>query len=149
LVCYDNSKNVALFKKFHILNEKEIKARQQILFGEYCAHVKIESLTMLDMINRQIIPAVIKYQSKLAKLICDKKPLKVKADVENNLLNEINHLFIKINDAKNKLLDDLVELRKVALINLRAKYYDEIIRDDTNVLRAIVDQMERLIPKEI
>lgn len=145
---YDAPKNIELFEKYGILSSVEIKARKQILFEEYCKHIKIESLTMLDMINRQIIPAIIKFQSKLAKLILNKKQLKFSSNVEQNILKEVNDNFIKLESSKNKLVNDLAKLRNVKLIYERAKFYQSHITNDMVLLRAIVDELERLMPKQ-
>lgn len=147
LACYDAPKNIALFERYGILSSIEIKARQQILFEEYCKHIKIESLTMLDIVNRQIIPTIIKFQLKLTNLIINKKQLKVIFKVEQQLLSKINRLFIHLNTTKEKLVDDLAKLRGVNLISKRAKFYQTYITKDMEELRFVVDELERIVPK--
>lgn len=147
LACYDADKNIALFKKYQILSPIEVKARQQILFEEYCKHIKIESLTMLDIVNRQIIPSIIKFQSKLASLIINKKQLKVSYPVEKKILDKTNQLFIILETQKEKLIDDLAKLRSMNDIKQKAKYYQSNILCDMKKLRNAVDSLEMIIPK--
>lgn len=51
-------KNVALFEKMGVLTSEECSARQDILHGHYTGTVEMEALTLVDMINQHIIPAV-------------------------------------------------------------------------------------------
>jgi glutamine synthetase len=136
-----------LFEKYKILSSLEIKARQQILFEEYCKHIKIESLTMLDIVNRQIIPAVIKFLSDLTKLMTNKIKLKTSNVVEKKILTKVNTLFIELESQKQKLIDDLAKLRPIKLIEQRAKYYQSNVVSDMEKLRIVVDELERIIPK--
>jgi glutamine synthetase len=147
IALYDLPKNISLFEKYHVLNQREIKARQNILFEEYNKHIKIESLTMLDMVNRQIIPCVINFQSKLSKLILNKKSLKIKANVEIDLLSKIVDMLNELENKKNKLVNDLAKLREIKDIQLRSKFYATHIVIDMESLREIVDKLERIIPK--
>ena len=138
-----------MFERHGILNEIEIKARQHILFEEYCKHIKIESLTILDLVNREIIPAVIKYQSKLTTMSLNKKQLGVNFVFEKKLLSKINNLLTQLDDVKTKMIDDLAKLRDVKEIQKRAKFYQIHICADMKQMREVVDNLERLMPKNI
>jgi glutamine synthetase len=131
------------------LSEAEVRARQHTLFEEYCKHIKIESLTMLDIVNREIVPAIISYQSRLTKMALDKKQLKINYSFENKLLLEINKLLIDLKSCKSELINDLSKLRKIDEIQKRAKFYQIYICQDMSRLRSAVDSLERLIPKNI
>jgi len=50
--------NIALFEKMGVLSEKECHARQTLLHDHYTGTVEMEALTLVDMINQQIIPSV-------------------------------------------------------------------------------------------
>mmetsp|Transcript_25447 Transcript_25447/g.38591 ORF Transcript_25447/g.38591 Transcript_25447/m.38591 type:complete len:714 (-) Transcript_25447:2635-4776(-) len=51
-------KNVALFEKMGVLNAEECAARQDVIHDHYTGTVEMEALTLVDMINQHIIPAV-------------------------------------------------------------------------------------------
>lgn len=51
-------KNVKLFEKMGVLNAEECAARQDVLHDHYTGTVEMEALTLVDMINQHIIPAV-------------------------------------------------------------------------------------------
>ncbi len=66
-------KNIALFEKFGIFNSVEVHSRYEIMHEGYSKTVNIEAVTMVDMINKQILPAVMTYTSDIAKGIEAKK----------------------------------------------------------------------------
>jgi len=51
-------KNVNLFSSLGILTHQECSARQLVMLNQYINTVEMEALTMIDMINQYIIPAV-------------------------------------------------------------------------------------------
>ena len=58
LVHFADKKNIDLFVKHGIFNENEIVSRQEILLESYAKVINIEALTMVDMVNKDILPAV-------------------------------------------------------------------------------------------
>ena len=59
-------KAIHLFEKFGIFTEAELRSRAEVLYETYAKTINIEALTMVDMANKQIIPAVMKYSKSLA-----------------------------------------------------------------------------------
>ena len=54
-------KNIALFESLNILSREECEARAQIMCDHYSGTVEMEALCMIDMINKQIIPAATRF----------------------------------------------------------------------------------------
>ena len=50
--------NIELFKRHRIFDEEEVRSRYEIFMEEYGKTLHIEALTMLDMVKKQILPAV-------------------------------------------------------------------------------------------
>ena len=61
-----DEKNIKLFTTFGVYSLKEMTSRQAILYEEYSKTIRIEALTMLDMVNKQILPTVMKYATEIA-----------------------------------------------------------------------------------
>jgi glutamine synthetase len=110
---YASQKNIDLFKRQGIYTEEEVKARETILLEEYCKTIKIESLTMLDMLNRQILPAIFEYEKHLSQTIIDKQILKMDKTIEFNVLKRITNLLKELSKGKDNLLKALVEVRDI------------------------------------
>ena len=60
-------KNIKLFAEHKVFSRQEIEARYEIYLESYCKNVRIEALTMTDMTNKDILPAVSAY----FKTLCD------------------------------------------------------------------------------
>ena len=60
-------KNVRLFTTHKIYSETELHARYEIMLENYSKVLRIEALTMLEMVNTDILPAVSDYTAKLVR----------------------------------------------------------------------------------
>ncbi len=58
---YTSPENLALFEKYHVLNEREVKARQEIMFEQYFKTVNIEGETTEYIAQTMILPAALGY----------------------------------------------------------------------------------------
>ena len=66
-------KNVRLFADHKIYSKTELHARYEILLENYSKVLRIEALTMLDMVQTDILPAVSDYTAKLVRTAAEKK----------------------------------------------------------------------------
>jgi glutamine synthetase len=60
-----SKKNVTLFEKLHVLSERELEARQEIMLDQYFKTVNIEGETMEWIAQTQILPGVVSYLGEL------------------------------------------------------------------------------------
>lgn len=56
----NNENNINLFSKYNVLNKKELDARKEIKYENYCNVRLIEIKTLTEMIYQQVIPSAIK-----------------------------------------------------------------------------------------
>ena len=66
-------KNIELFSEFGIFNSVEMHSRYEILNEEYYKTIHIEAMTLIDMVNRQVLPACMKYAGEVAASVAAKK----------------------------------------------------------------------------
>ncbi|NLX76939.1 MAG: glutamine synthetase type III [Clostridiaceae bacterium] len=140
-------KNVELFARHRVFTEHELHSRYEILLENYSKTINIEALTMIDMVNRQVLPAVLDYQNELAELIIRKK--QVSADIvatpEEKLLKRISGLA----DCLYKRLEHLTAQTSAAREikdNLElARACHEKICTAMNELRQVVDELETIV----
>ena len=72
---FKSKKNIALFEKHGIFSALEVESRTDIMLENYSKVMNIEALTMIDMANKQILPAVTAYIKELAKTALATKEL--------------------------------------------------------------------------
>ena len=148
LCSYIAKKNVELFQRHHVFTETELHSRYEILMEMYCKSIHIEALTMIDMMKKDVIPSIIRYENQLVDLVAGKKALKVGCAMESDLLSKITELS---ESAYNKL----AELEKIVAAKLDyddiaelGTYYRESVFAAMEDLRLVVDEIEPLISKE-
>ncbi len=72
--------SIAVFEKHHVYSETELRARYEIKLEKYIKIVGIEANTLLQMLNRQILPACLAYADKTAQSIVNIKAAGVGCD---------------------------------------------------------------------
>ena len=56
----------SLFEKSGVMSRTEILSRQEILYENYAKTLNIEALTMVDMVNKDVLPAITAYVKDLS-----------------------------------------------------------------------------------
>jgi len=54
---FDHEDNVQLFERMGVFNEKECKARREVLLEHYIGIVEMEAKVMMDMVKQHVLPA--------------------------------------------------------------------------------------------
>ena len=80
LKAYITAKAFKLFEKYEVLSHKELHSRYEIYIETYSKQINIEALTAIDMVKKQIIPAVIEYATFLADSISSFNAVSASAD---------------------------------------------------------------------
>ena len=101
-----DAKNVKLFVNNGVFTESELNARREIMFESYNKQIHIESETMLDMLDKEIIPCVINFKKDLSKELINLAALYVikNNSLEKDLFDKINLLCEKLYSSKNQLI---------------------------------------------
>lgn len=141
-------KSVKLFGKFGIFTEAELHSRAEILYETYAKTVNIEALTMIDMANRQIVPAVVKYSKSLAESINLMTLAGGETFTPTRLLREITKLTTQM----QKAVESLEKIEEKASAMERGKeqafYYHDHVMTAMEALRKPADELEKLVDKE-
>ena len=144
-----SKKNVELLTKHKVFTESEIHSRYEIVLEEYIKVLNIEALTLIDMINKHIIPNSMEYTRALLDIVEKKKNLKIKFEVEKDLINKISDLTKSLYDKLKKLESYLTEAKKIGDINKLSKFYrDKILQCIDVDMRQIIDELEKTVAKE-
>lgn len=138
-------KNVSVFVKQGVYTREEAIARATIRLENYTKIINIEALTMLEMVKRDVIPAVSDFIATLCQnvaskqAVCDKIPFKT----EKNLIARLAALNDEASDAVAKLEADLKAIDKEH-VEPASQAMAHVIIPDMEALRKIVDEMETI-----
>ncbi|MCL2480968.1 MAG: glutamine synthetase III [Spirochaetaceae bacterium] len=149
LPAFVSQKSIELFTQHHVYTETEIHSRYEILMDGYCKTLHVEALTMVEMVNGQIIPACIDYQNDLAKLLDRKKRIGgYDTSLEAHLLEQISKkstcLLKRVTDLENVISDS----KDIQEILAHACFYRDKIVPAMSELRLIVDELETIVAKK-
>ena len=140
---YIDPKNVDLFTKHGILTQAEMHARYEIHLENYCKVTTIEANTLLDMVMREILPAVVKYTDELAVATFHKKEmLKAACTAETSLAQRISQLTDELYTLCSELKSALQSAPAVDGGIDAARYYRSEVVARQNKICAIVSELE-------
>ena len=141
-----DEKNVKLFTSHKVLTETELKARHEVRLENYCKVVNIEALTMLDMVRKDILPAMSAYSAELASDAAAKTALLGDADCsyEKESVKSLSALLGATYRSTKKLESDLLAAKSETALTALADIYKGTILDDMRALRISVDEMETI-----
>ena len=142
---YISDANIALLEKHRVLSRTEIHARYEIELENYYKQIKIEALTMIDMVRKEILPAADSYCRDLADTVLRKKKIGLGKGFEEDLLQ-------KISDASDQLYAETGGLEKEVADNPQsdnpletARYCRDVIFKQMEKTRKPADRIESLV----
>ena len=145
---YLDEKNVQLFVTNKVFNEKELKARFDIMLESYTKVVNIEALTMIDMAKKSIIPAVSSYTKALAETIVLKNDLAIDSGYETKVAAKLSQLNTEAYEITERLEKEVHAANLEKDLAANAKLHEERVLSTMNALRMVVDEMETMTSKE-
>ncbi len=142
-------KNIATFEKHGVLSRVEMESRTEIQYEIYIKTINIEGLTMVEMANRQILPAVIAYRADVADSIGSIMAIDGDVDVEKAL-------FARITESMKSFSANLAKLeaaiQKAAHLHgdtkAQAEAYRDLVFTAMGELRKDADALETMVDEE-
>ncbi len=142
-----DKKNYRAFTEMGILTEKEIYSRYEILIEDYSKTVNAEARTMLEMANREILPACLEYSNMLLDTLAKKKAAGI--DVCTKLGEKRAMRTISLTEELMEKIEVLEE--KTGIVGTIADEYEaaKFARDEIlsamQSLRATADELETIV----
>ena len=142
-------KNKELFEKHHVFTEIEIDSRYEIYLENYSKTIRIEALTMLEMVKKDFTDGLMAYETALTDTAIQKKQVLAgaKCTLETSILTKLDTASEAIGLAVEKLEKDLAGTQKITDSLALATAYHDTILADMDALRAPVDAAEEMIPE--
>ena len=139
-----DKKNVEMLTSHKVYTAAELEARCEILMENYCKVVRIEALTMVDMVQKDILPAVEAYSAAVSGAAATKLALDTDApcNYEKKLVKKLSALADQMDDKAEKLSLAIVKLKMVDGIEEEAATIRDEILPRMNELRVAADEAE-------
>ena len=135
-----------MFEKFRVYSRVEVASRTEVLLDNYSKVINIEALTMIDMVKKQIYPAVMEY----TKDVCNALTSMKNAGIDNPAQEKLAH---KLSGSLNCLSNAVTELEQV-LLNAKdhsedvyklSRFYRDEVFGKMQSLRAVADELETIV----
>ena len=139
-----DKKNVEMLTSHKVYTAAELEARCEILMENYCKVVRIEALTMVDMVQKDILPAVEAYSAAVSGAAATKLALDTDTpcNYEKKLVKKLSALADQMDDKAEKLSLAMVKLKMVDGIEEEAATIRDEILPQMNELRVAADEAE-------
>ena len=144
---YISEKNIHLLTKHGVLSECEVYSRYEITLENYTKQLNIEALTMVDMVKKDILPAVCAYMKDLSQTACNKKQLSetIPCHLEETLLTRLSHLSSELYMQNESLEQIVAKAANVEGIKELGRYYRDVVFAQMEATRTIADEIESLV----
>ena len=144
-------KSVKLFEAFGVYTKAELESRAEIEYEAYAKTINIEARTMIDVASKSILPAVIRYNTRLAdsigkiRMACPEANIQV----QKGLLIECSALLVQAKAALERLIEVTDEEGTIKDGERRARYCYEVVTVAMEELRTPVDRLEMIVDKDL
>ena len=144
-----DEKSIKLFSEHKVYSEVELNSRHDIMTENYCKVINIEALTMIDMAEKDIMPAVSKFIGQTAQNASSIKNFVKDADCtyEHETVKKASTLLSSVYETVNNLKKNLENVPSEDK-SKEAFYYKDVIIDDMKKLRASVDELELICDRK-
>ncbi|EET62254.1 glutamate--ammonia ligase, catalytic domain protein [Marvinbryantia formatexigens DSM 14469] len=141
-------KAIALFGKFGVFTEAELRSRVEIQYEGYAKALNIEARAMIDIASKHIIPAVLRFNRNLSDTVNTMKEAGVEVHVPLEMLRQSSRLLAAAKTSLTKLEEVTDKAAKMQPGQEQATYYYEVVSKAMEELRVPVDQLEMIVDKE-
>ena len=142
LPAYVAEKNLRLFSAHNIYTSEEVSARYKIHVENYSATIEIEARTMIDMIRKDILPAVSRFGTMLSEGYEKRKSLGLPSKYMGENARGNSLLTDCLHDACMKLEKDLRQVPADPEAAMR--FCHDVLVPDMNECRSFADELETI-----
>ena len=141
---YNSEKNKKLFSDHKVLSPSELNARYEIKLETYSKVLNIVALTMVDMVNKDILPSISDFIKALSESVNCKKAAVPSAECkyEEKIISKLSALSGIIYDRCEELNTLLIDAMDSDDALNTAQYYKDKVFKAMNELRLSVDEAE-------
>ena len=143
-------KNIRLMEQFGVLTKTEMHSRYEVEVEHYSKVINIEALTMLEMLRKQIMPAVAGYSSEVASAAAAKQAVSDKLSVrsETKLLEKLSAGADELSDAIDTLQEAVDQATAESDEPAKSYLYHDAVLPAMEKARKASDTLERICSED-
>jgi len=145
---YTMPKTIKMFEEHKVLTKVEVESRAEIKYEDYINKMTIEAGTMVDMIAKQIKPAVIDYAGNVASSIAAIEAVGADASVEKELLSDLTVNLAALEKGFKDIKATLAKAQAVDDLKDKANAFKDNVVEAMKKARISADELEMLVDEE-
>ena len=144
-----SEENIKLFERHGVLSRAEINSRVDIILENYSKVLHIEALTLIEMMNREVVPAISEYTDKLCTGLINKRSLGLCADdlADTEIIARLSAAGNEIYKLTGDLKMAVASVEKIPDMLERARNYHDVVLRLMNDIRKYADSAEAVVSK--
>ncbi len=141
--------NIDMFARHGVFNETELKCRADIALENYSKVVHIEALTLIEMVKRDIMPAV----SKALRNLCETAGVinstigRKTSTAQKDIIEKLSDYYDSLYNLATELDAKVEKAQGISDVLEQAKYYNDTVLVIMEKIRSISDNAETLVPR--
>jgi glutamine synthetase len=139
-------KNIALFEKYGVLSEREMRSRYDIYMERYCKDINTEAQAALQIAKTLILPASYRYQGELVGTASQLKNLG--HTVHMGTLDKLTKLVGEL-ESRIESLEKALGHHGAGDLRVEVKHFHDDVIPAMTALRETADQMESILPDDL
>lgn len=144
-----DEKNVDMLTSQGIFTKSEIRSRCDIILENYVKTVNIEAMTMITIIRKEILPAIMKFSADIASGISAKSSVSgATCKYEKSLVLILSELIDKIDVETIELENTIEKFKEISEIIPASQFVRDFMLSQMKKLRSLVDKAETITSKE-
>lgn len=141
----DSEHHIALFTKHHVLSQRELEARAEVMFDHYFKTINIEGETTEWIASTMILPAAMSVLKEQTALALSMQQLSLHSNAVLSGIQELTGLTDELHEALHNLHAANTELGGDT-IHEKAHHVHQHVIPAMNAVRSCADKIERLLP---
>ena len=144
-----NKEHVELFKRHSVLSKHELHARTEILYENYSKTLNIEAGVTLEIAKRQILPACIRYATRLAESVNKLAETGITPAVQKRELEKVNSLIEDLSSAIDALETAVGKAKAIDKAPDKARIFRDDVIPAMAEVRKAADTLETIVDAEL
>ena len=142
-----DAKNVRLVEKYHVLSERELESRHEILVEQYFLTINIEAETTESIARTMVLPAAVRYLGELSTAVRNGKEVGLSFDGVRTTLGKVSTMV----DALREAIDELImqNKRREDTLEANARHMKDHVIPAMEAVRHAADDLERAVPHDL
>jgi glutamine synthetase len=139
-------KNIALFEKYGVLSDREMRSRYEIYLDRYCKDINSEGQAALQIAKTMILPAGYRYQGELVDIATKLKGMGQAPHI--GTLDKLTKL-VGAFEGRIEALEKTLGHHGGGDLRAEVKHFHDDVIPAMAALREVADQIENILPDDL